>query len=198
MSRTANRTILHFWSADVLYEVLTLANDCVCYNDIGIHNFRLCGKVDFLHSNTPGYIITETEDKLKIMYRNRMKTVNKVNYIKNKDETITISNKLILAYNVSQDSNHFLGNLVSSELVLKWVYPISIIITRNRYNNFRILAPFYAMKKVSANNYKLDKIKSSYKSSLFYSLLINCCINHNRKHQIINLLLKCTNCAYSY
>ena len=74
----------------------------------------------------------------------------------------------------------FLGNLVSSELMLSWVYPIRIVITKNGYNNFRILAPYYVMKKVTVTRYKLDEVKSSCKFNLFYSLLIN----HNRKYQI--------------
>lgn len=57
--------------------------------------------------------------------------------------------------------SYYLGD--GNKLIIEWVYPVRIVYTKNSYNNFKILSPFYVKQKQDNRSYKFDEALSSCK-----------------------------------
>ena len=159
---TNSTTVLHIWLARKLQDIFKMANENGGLYQHNCHKYELAGKVHYTRHGISkyGFVIDETQNHLEVRRSDDViEMVLKMKYDSNKNHIFKYNGDRI-AYNEYYVSNA----LDADEFYFSNVCPICILISKKKHveKNFKILVPFYFLKKIG-NKLKIQPLMSSYK-----------------------------------
>ena len=179
---------------------MQLAGDCPGSVHKSDKTFQLAGKVEYTENgeDKTGYILHESTTHYQVIRLDQsIFNIRKLTYML--DQLSYHENGEALCYDLSQSlevvaanddtlaqPSYYLGNQHGIELT--WIYPIKILVTKNRENNFRLLGNYY----VRGDDRVIDELLSSCKLNIFgYCVLL--IHYHERKGEIdkVKLIFIC-------